>query len=150
MVMASLARSLKAWCALLVPVSPRWAHRHNQQRRRLPTMEFRTFQAAFIEIPSQILTSGRRVRWRVLAYNEWLSTFFRLAYSMSRTHTPGRDGTGPRLDALGELVTNVVWCGLDQVSDLVSGLGRGFHRGASSHPQGAAQLRSTVANLITA
>ena len=82
MVMASLAWSLKAWCALLVPVSPRWARRHNEQRRRLLTMEFRTFRAAFIEIPCQIITSGRRVRWRVLAYNEWLNTFFRLAYTM--------------------------------------------------------------------
>ncbi|MGH9044239.1 MAG: IS1380 family transposase, partial [Acidimicrobiales bacterium] len=39
MVMASIAWSLKAWCALLVPVSPRWADRHEEQRRRLLTME---------------------------------------------------------------------------------------------------------------
>ena len=35
MVMAALAWSLKAWCALLLPVSPRWAERHAEQRRQL-------------------------------------------------------------------------------------------------------------------
>ena len=71
MTMAALAWSLKAWCTLLLPVSPRWAERHNEQRRRVLTMDFRTFLAAFIEIPCQIITTGRRVRWRILAYNPW-------------------------------------------------------------------------------
>jgi hypothetical protein len=70
MTMAALAWSLKAWCALLLPVSPRWTERHNEQRQRLLTMDFRTFLAAFIEIPSQILTTGRRMRGRILAYNQ--------------------------------------------------------------------------------
>jgi len=79
MTMAALAWNLKAWCALLLPVSPRWKrHTHNEQRRRLLTMEFRTFRQAFIEIPAQIVTTGRRVRWRVLAYNQWLGALFRL------------------------------------------------------------------------
>jgi len=78
MTMASLAWSLKAWCALLLPVSGRWAERHNEQRRRLLTMEFHTFRAAFIDIPAQIVQTGRRVRWRILAYNPWLGAFFRL------------------------------------------------------------------------
>jgi len=78
MTMAALAWTLKAWCALLLPVNPRWAERHDEQRRRLLTMEFRTFLSAFIEIPCQIVTTGRRVRWRILAYNPWLGAFFRL------------------------------------------------------------------------
>jgi len=78
MTMAALAWSLKAWCALLLPVTPRWAERHNEQRRRLLTMEFRTFLSAFIEIPAQIITTGRQVRWRILAYNPWLGALFRL------------------------------------------------------------------------
>jgi len=78
MTMAALAWNLKAWCALLLPVSPRWAKAHTEQRRRLLTMEFRTFLTAFIEIPCQIVTTARRVRWRVLAYNQWLGAFFRL------------------------------------------------------------------------
>lgn len=79
MVMAALAWNLKARCALLLPVHPRWAKAHREQRRRLLTMEFRTFRQAFIDIPCQIVRTARRVRWRVLAYNPWLPAFFRLA-----------------------------------------------------------------------
>jgi Transposase DDE domain group 1 len=78
MTMAALDWTLKAWSALLLPITPRWAEQHNEQRRRLLTMEFRTYRQAFIEIPAQIITTGRRVRWRVLAYNQWLTAFFRL------------------------------------------------------------------------
>jgi DDE family transposase len=78
MTMASLAWSLKAWCALLLPVSPRWADRHHQQRRRLLGMEFRTFTQAFIDIPCQIIRTARQTRWRILAWNPWLGAFFRL------------------------------------------------------------------------
>lgn len=78
MVMAALAWSLKAWSALLVPVSPRWAAQHLEQRRRLLTMDFRTFVAAIIHIPCQIIRAARRIRYRILSWNEWQSTFFRL------------------------------------------------------------------------
>ncbi len=78
MTMASLAWSIKAWCALLLPVSPRWAERHHEQRRRLLTMEFRTFRQAFIDIPCQIVKGARGVRWRLQAWNPWLGPFFRL------------------------------------------------------------------------
>jgi hypothetical protein len=78
MVMAALAWSLKAWIALLLPVSPRWAATHLEQRRRLLTMDFRTFVAALIHIPCQIIRAARRIRYRVLAWNEWQATFFRL------------------------------------------------------------------------
>ena len=82
MTMASLAWTLKAWCALLVPVSPRWAARHGEQRRRLATMEFRTFRHAFIDIPCQIIRTARGVRWRIQAWNPWLGTFFRLFHAL--------------------------------------------------------------------
>jgi len=78
MTMASLAWSLKAWCALLLPVSARWAAQHGEQRRRLLTMEFRTFLQCFIEIPCQIVKGARQVRWRFQAWNPWLGAFFRL------------------------------------------------------------------------
>ena len=78
MVMAALAWSLKAWCALVLPVSGRWRALHEEQRRRLLVMELRTFRRAFIDIPCQIVTGGRRVRWRILAWNPWLGVFFRL------------------------------------------------------------------------
>ncbi|MGH3427664.1 MAG: IS1380 family transposase [Candidatus Dormibacteria bacterium] len=79
MTMASLAWSLKAWCALLLPVNGRWADQHLKQRRALLAMEFRTFRQAFIEIPCQIIRHARQVRWRVLTWNPWLGAFFRLA-----------------------------------------------------------------------
>jgi hypothetical protein len=78
MTMAALAWTLKAWCALQLPITPRWAEHHNEQRRRLLTMDFRTFLTALINIPCQIITTGRQVRWRVLTYNPWLPAFFRL------------------------------------------------------------------------
>lgn len=78
MTMAALAWNLKAWSALLLPISPRWTDRHHQQRRRLLTMEFHTFRQAFIDIPCQIVTTGRTVRWRIQAWNPWLTAFFRL------------------------------------------------------------------------
>jgi hypothetical protein len=78
MTMASIAWTLKAWCALLLPVSPRWADQHGEQRRRLLTMEFRTFRHALIDIPCQIVMGARGVRWRIQAWNPWLATLFRL------------------------------------------------------------------------
>jgi hypothetical protein len=78
MAMAALAWSIKAWCALLLPISPRWAAQHHEQRRRLLTMDFRTFLAAFIEIPCQVIKGARQVRWRVLAWSPWLGALFRL------------------------------------------------------------------------
>lgn len=78
MTMASLAWTLKAWCALMLPVSPRWKAQHEQQRCRLLTMEFRTFRAALIDIPCQIVKTARYIRWRIQAWNPWLGIFFRL------------------------------------------------------------------------
>ena len=78
MTMVSLAWTLKAWCALMLPVSPRCKAQHEQQRSRLLTMEFRTFRAALIDIPCQIVKTARYIRWRIQAYSPWLGIFFRL------------------------------------------------------------------------
>jgi len=77
MVMASLAWSLKAWFALLLPETGRWAELHGHQKRRVLRMEFRSFVNAFIRIPVQIVRQGRRLIYRVLAWNRWLDVFFR-------------------------------------------------------------------------
>ena len=82
MVMTSLAWNLKAWTALLLPVHPRWAAAHQAQQRRLLTMEFRTFVAAFIHIPAQIVRTARKIRYRLLAWNQWQSALFRLASAL--------------------------------------------------------------------
>ena len=78
MVMASLAWSLKAWAALLVPETPRHAREHRAQKRTLLGMEFGTFRAAMIEIPCQIVRRGRRLVYRLLSWNPWQGVFLRL------------------------------------------------------------------------
>jgi hypothetical protein len=78
MVMASLAWSLKAWAALLVPESPRHAEKHRSEKRSLLRMEFRTFCAAMIDMPCQIVRSGRRLVYRLLSWNPWQGVFLRL------------------------------------------------------------------------
>ena len=78
MVMASLAWSLKAWSALLVPVSPRHEARHRLEKRTLLRMEFATYRAAFIQMPCQIVRGGRRLIYRMLSWNPWQGVFLRL------------------------------------------------------------------------
>lgn len=78
MVMASLAWTLKAWFALLLPIHPRWRERHEADQRRILHMDFRTFFQSFILIPAQILRSGRRLIYRLLAWRPELPVLFRL------------------------------------------------------------------------
>lgn len=78
MVMASLAWTLKAWSALLLPVHPRWFSRHWAEKQTWLRMEFATFQAAVIQMPCQIVRSARRLVFRLLSWNPWQGAFFRL------------------------------------------------------------------------
>jgi hypothetical protein len=78
MVMASVAWSLKAWSALLVPVSPRHAAKHEAEKRTVLRMEFATFRAAVIEMPCQIVRSGGRLIYRLLSWTPWQGMFLRL------------------------------------------------------------------------
>jgi len=78
MVMGSLAWSLKAWAALLLPEEGRWQERHREEKRKLLRMDFSTFRAAMIRIPTQILSTGRRIVYRLLGWNPWQHVFFRL------------------------------------------------------------------------
>jgi hypothetical protein len=77
MVMASLAWSLKAWFALLLVSSPRHRERHEQEREKVLRMDFRTFLLDFIEIPAQIVRTGRRLVYRLLAWRPSLPILFR-------------------------------------------------------------------------
>jgi Transposase DDE domain group 1 len=74
MVMGSLAWSLKAWSALLVPI----VARHAEERRTLLRMEFATYCAAFIQMPCQLVRSGGRLIYRLLSWNPWQGAFLRL------------------------------------------------------------------------
>jgi hypothetical protein len=78
MVMASLAWSLKAWAALLLPEEGRWKEKHQEEKGKLLQMEFNTFRRALIEVPAQILRTGGRLIYRLLAWNGWQHVFFRL------------------------------------------------------------------------
>jgi Transposase DDE domain group 1 len=78
MVMASLAWSLKAWSALLVPAAPRHAAEHGAEKRSLLRMEFATFRAAVIAMPCQIVRSGKRLIFRLMSWTPWQGMFLRL------------------------------------------------------------------------
>lgn len=78
MVMASLAWTLKAWMALSLPICPRWRAKHRAERDAWLKMEFRTFLNAVINIPAQVLTSGRRIVIRLLAWRPELAVLLRL------------------------------------------------------------------------
>jgi hypothetical protein len=78
MVIASLAWSIKAWCALLLPVAPRFSKQHQADQIRLLRMDFRSFLQRFVLIPAQIIRSGRRLIFRLLAWRPELPVLFRL------------------------------------------------------------------------
>jgi hypothetical protein len=77
MVMASLAWTLKAWFALLLPEKGRWKEKYNRQKQAVLKMEFKKFRNAFIQMPCQIIRAGRRIVYRLLCWNGWLRVFFR-------------------------------------------------------------------------
>ena len=70
MVIAALAWSLKAWYAMMIP--------EKEHNRHVLKMEFKKFLNNFIMIPCQIVKSGRRLIYRVLNYNRYLETFFKI------------------------------------------------------------------------
>jgi hypothetical protein len=78
MVIASLAWSIKAWFALMLPVAPRWRERHETDRQRVLRMDFRSFVQRLILIPAQILRTGRRLVFRLLGFTPDLPILFRL------------------------------------------------------------------------
>ncbi len=85
MVMASLAWTIKAWMALSLPVWPRWRKKHEAERERWLTMEFRTFLNEVVAAPAQIVRSGRRLLYRFLAWRPQLPVFFRLTKALDGT-----------------------------------------------------------------
>lgn len=78
MVIASVAWTLKVWFGLVLPVSPRWRDVHEAERNEVVRMDFRTFVQRFMMIPAQIIRSGRRTIYRLLAWRPDLTYLFRL------------------------------------------------------------------------
>jgi hypothetical protein len=79
MVMASLAWTLKAWFALLLPENGRWREKYQQEKLEVLRMEFRTFLNAFMRVPAQVVRTGRRIVFRLLSWNPWQHVFLRAA-----------------------------------------------------------------------
>jgi len=77
MVIASLAWSLKAWFALLMPASGRWREARAADRERVLRMEFRSFVQRIIMVPAQIIQTGRTLVYRLLAWRPELPVLFR-------------------------------------------------------------------------
>ena len=77
MVMASLAWTLKAWLALCLPETGRWADKYRTEKHSVLTMEFKKFVNAFVRVPCQIVRTGRRIVYRLLAWNPWQHVFLR-------------------------------------------------------------------------
>jgi hypothetical protein len=79
MVMTALAWNLKAWWALWLPEAPgRWLDKHRAEKRWVLSSEFKTFVNAFVRIPCQLVRTGRKLVYRLLAWNPYQSIFFRL------------------------------------------------------------------------
>ncbi|MFA7236311.1 MAG: hypothetical protein WC058_05550 [Phycisphaeraceae bacterium] len=82
MVMAAPAWTLKAWCGLLLPAAyppvGRWRDRHEAQGRAIMRMEFKTFANQRMRLPCQIVRTGRRIVYRLLAWNPWIGPLLRL------------------------------------------------------------------------
>lgn len=90
MLITSLAWNLKAWLALALPEPTGFGkEKQAEQKRRLLTMEFRTFVNFIMRIPAQVLQSGRRLIIRLLAWNEWQHVFIKLSLHLSQAHEDG-------------------------------------------------------------
>ena len=77
MVMAALAWTLKAWFALRLPETGRWAARYADDKAAVLRMEFKAFLQAFMLIPVQVVRTSRRLVFRLLAWNPWQAVFLR-------------------------------------------------------------------------
>jgi hypothetical protein len=77
MVMAALAWTLKAWFALRLPETGRWATRYAAEKAAVLRMEFKAFLHAFMLIPVQVVRTSRRLVFRLLAWNPWQAVFLR-------------------------------------------------------------------------
>jgi hypothetical protein len=77
MVMASLAWTLKAWLGLLLPQTGRGSKGYAFEKQAVLKMEFKRFVNAFMLVPCQIVRQGRRIVYRLLAWNRWQGVFLR-------------------------------------------------------------------------
>lgn len=84
-VIATLAWNLSRWMALTLPVRGRWRSKHEAENVDVLRMRFRTFVHRFMQIPAQIVTTGRRLVVRLLDWNPWRHVFFRAVEGVRAT-----------------------------------------------------------------
>ena len=84
MVMASLAWNLKAWAALMLPEEGRWKKKYAEEKSKLLRMSFCTFRRVILQVPAQVVRTGRKIICRLLAWNPWQHEFFRLLDQLAR------------------------------------------------------------------
>ena len=87
MVMASLAWSLKAWFALMLPERGRWGEKYKAEKTMVLKMEFKSFLNSFLLVPAQIVKTGRKIVFRLLAWNRNQHIFLR---ALEALNTPLR------------------------------------------------------------
>ncbi len=93
MVMASLAWTLKAWFALLLPEQGRWKQKHRKEKATVLRMGFKRFVNAFVRVPCQVVRTGGRWVYRLLGWNPWQPVFLRgvdVLHTMSTWRHPLR------------------------------------------------------------
>jgi hypothetical protein len=85
MLMTALAWNLKAWLALSLDEGSGGGKEERRiEKRRLLGLEFRTFLNHLVRLPAVVVSTGRRIVVRLLSYNVWLPTFFRLSETFAR------------------------------------------------------------------
>jgi len=76
-VMASLAWTLKAWFALLLPEAGRWHEKPRSEKQAVLRMEFKKFVNELARVPCRIVRTGRRIVYRLLGWNPWQEVLWR-------------------------------------------------------------------------
>ena len=62
----------------MLPERGRWAAKYRAEKRSLLRMEFSTFCGALIQVPCQVVRTGRQIIYRLLSWNPWQGVFLRL------------------------------------------------------------------------
>ncbi len=86
MVMATLAWNLKSWLGLSITEScpPVAKEKRRADKQRIIRMDFSTFRQSLIQIPTQIVRSGRRLIDRLLTWTPSLETLSHVHECVSR------------------------------------------------------------------
>jgi hypothetical protein len=67
----------------MLPETPgRWYDRYRVEKQSVLGIEFRTFVNAFVRLPCQIVRTGLKLVYRLLAWNPHQGIFFRLVSAL--------------------------------------------------------------------